>query len=91
MGLKLNGRLLKVIMPLWNECLTTFKGENRVKIDQMAGVESENLLRRLQAVSPVSVAAYSDSPAVFATIRRVLMRAGYPTESMGLHHMGQPQ
>ncbi|MEO8327902.1 MAG: hemerythrin domain-containing protein [Nitrospirota bacterium] len=59
--------------------------------ERVAGVEIEDLLRRVQAVSPVTVAAYSDSPAVFATIRRVLMRAGYPTESMGLHQMGQPQ
>src|SRR5680860_1031852 len=58
--------------------------------EQVAGVEIEDLLRRLQAVAPVSVAAYSDSPAVFATIRRVLMRAGYPTESLGPHQMEQP-
>ncbi|MBA3966370.1 MAG: hypothetical protein H0X47_11455 [Nitrospirales bacterium] len=41
--------------------MTTFKGENRVKIDQVAGVEIEDFLRRLQAGSPVSVPAYSDS------------------------------
>ncbi len=61
MGLKLDGRLLRIIMPPWNICLTTFKGENRVKIDQVAGVEIEDFLRRLQADSPVSVPAYSDS------------------------------
>lgn len=55
--------------------------------EQVAGLEIEDLFRRLQAVSPVSVAAYSDSPTVFATIRRVLMRAGYPTESLGPHQM----
>ena len=53
--------------------------------EQVAGVGIENLFRRLQAVSPVSVADYSDSPAVFATIRRVVMRAGYPTESLKFH------
>lgn len=52
--------------------------------EQVAGVEIEDLLRRLQAVSPVSVADYSDTPTVFGTIRRVVMRAGYPPESMGL-------
>ncbi|GJL58653.1 MAG: hypothetical protein NPIRA03_15100 [Nitrospirales bacterium] len=59
--------------------------------EQVTGDVIEDLLRRVQAVSPVSVAAYSDSPAVFATIRRVLMRAGYPTESLALHQMEQPQ
>ncbi|HBP86156.1 MAG TPA: hemerythrin domain-containing protein [Nitrospirales bacterium] len=54
-----------------------------VQCEQIAGVEIEDLLRRLQAVSPVSVADYSDTPTVFGTIRRVLMRAGYPPKSMG--------
>lgn len=48
--------------------------------EQVPGVEMENLLRRLQAVPPVTVAAYSDSPTVFAAIRRVLTRAGYDSE-----------
>ena len=59
--------------------------------EQVAGVGIEDLFRRLQAVSPVSVADYSDSPAVFATIRRVVMRAGYPTESLWPHQREQLQ
>ena len=59
--------------------------------EQVAGVGIEDLFRRLQAVAPVSVAAYSDSPAVFATIRRVVMRAGYPTESLWPHQREQLQ
>lgn len=58
--------------------------------EQVTGVEIEDLLHRLQAVPPVSVAAYSDSPTVFATIRRVLTRAGYSTESIRFQ-MGQSQ
>lgn len=58
--------------------------------EQETGVEIEDLFQQLQAVPPVSVADYSNSPAVFATIRRVLMRAGYPTEAIKFQ-MGQPQ
>jgi hemerythrin HHE cation binding domain-containing protein len=58
--------------------------------EQVAGVEIEDLLHRLQSVPPVSVAAYSDSPTVFATIRRVLTRAGYHTEALEAQK-GQPQ
>lgn len=53
--------------------------------EQVAGIAKEELLPRLQAVPLVSVANYSDSPAVFATIRRVLMRAGYSAETKGFH------
>jgi hypothetical protein len=59
----------------------------------VTGIEDEDLLKRLQAVPPVSVSVsdYSDSPAVFATIRRVLMRAGYPTEVTRFDQKGKPQ
>lgn len=55
-----------------------------VQCEQIAGVEIEDLFRRVQAVSPVSVADYSDTPTVLGTIRRVVMRAGYLPESFGL-------
>jgi len=50
--------------------------------EQVVGGEIENLLQRLHSVPPVSVATSSDSPTAFATIRRVLSRAGYHTESL---------
>jgi hypothetical protein len=53
--------------------------------EQVPGVKVEELVPRLQAVVPVSVAAYSDTPTVFGTIRRVVMRAGYPSESIEFH------
>lgn len=83
-------KLLRTILDAHNALEEGSEGVY-AQCEQVTGVEIEDLLRRLQVVAPVSVAAYSDSPAVFATIRRVLMRAGYPTESLGPHQMAQPQ
>ena len=52
--------------------------------EEVPGVEKEKLLNRLQAVPAVSVAAYNDSPTVFATIGRIVTRAGYSSHSLEL-------
>ncbi len=71
-------KLLQTILDAHNALEESSEGVY-AQCEKVAGVEIEDLLSRLQAVPSVSVAAYSDSPAVFATIRRVVMRAGYPT------------
>ncbi|GJL67925.1 MAG: hypothetical protein NPIRA06_05600 [Nitrospirales bacterium] len=83
-------KLLRAILDAHNALEEGSKGLY-AQCEEVAGVEIEDLFRRLQAVSPVSVAVCSDSPAMFATIRRVLMRAGYPTESLWPHQREQPQ
>ena len=58
-------KLLQTILDAHNALEESSEGVY-AQCEQVAGVEIEDLLPRLQAVPSVSVAAYSDSPAVFA-------------------------
>jgi hypothetical protein len=45
--------------------------------DELAQAEGQDLLAKLRAAPEVKVMAHNDSPAVMATVRRALERAGY--------------